>query len=198
LHPRPTLISISSAGVIRNSNSFAQAVSARGRFVAFQSYASNLVPKDTNLYPDIYLRDTCIGVSTSCVVSTTREDISSDGTQSDNSLDYQVFCSISDDGRFIAYASSATTLVSHNLEGFGNIYLRDTCIGAGEGCHPTTQLVSIGNDGSVPNAAQNNQSMSADGRYIAFASLGRILCPEIPLPREPGKISSFMILAHRR
>jgi hypothetical protein len=59
----------------------------------------------------------------------------------------------------------------------GNIYVRDTCAGAPSGCTPTTSLVSLGNDGSAGNSSSGNQGMSADGRFVAFASLASNLVP---------------------
>lgn len=175
--PGTVLISQSSTGVIGNQNSHSQAVSTGGRFVAFQSYATNLITDDTNIWSDIFLRDTCTGADPSCVPSTARESVATDGTQGNNSLDYEVVPSISSNGRFIAWASDATNMVTQNVNGYANIYLRDTCFGAQTGCTPTTTLASIGNDGSIPNFGQNNQSMDATGRFIAFPSLASNLVP---------------------
>jgi len=180
--PSTILISQSSDGDEANQNNESQAVNTTGRFVAFASYATNLIPNNTSIYNDIYLRDTCIGAPSSCVPSTTRQDVSSSGAQSNAPLDFEVVPSISADARFIAYASNATNLVPQNVNGQGQIYLRDTCFGAAAGCAPSTSLVSIGNDGSIPNAGTNNQSMSADGRFVAFASLASNLVPGDTFP----------------
>ena len=185
--PKTEIASLSTAGEIGNLGSFSQAVNATGRFVAFQSYATNLIPNNTSIYNDIYLRDTCIGAPASCVPSTTRQDVSSSGAQSNAPLDFEVVPSISADGRFIAYASNATNLVPQNVNGQGQIYLRDTCFGAAAACSPSTTLVSIGNDGSIPNAGANNQSMSADGRFVAFASLASNLVPGDTFPAQGWK-----------
>jgi trimeric autotransporter adhesin len=171
------LISQSSSGVVGNENSHPSSVSSDGRFVAFQSYSTNLVPNDTSVWSDIFVRDTCIGAPVSCIPSTTRESVSTDGTQENNGLDYEVVPSISSDGRLVAWASTATNMVAQNVNGHSDIYLRDTCTGAPVGCTPTTSLASLGNDGSIPNFGQNNQSMSADGRFVAFASLASNLVP---------------------
>jgi hypothetical protein len=77
--------------------------------------------------------------------------------------------SMSSDGRFVAFASSATDLVE-GVVVFGNsfsVYLRDTCLGAVGGCAPSTVLVSVGNDGT-PFSLASSSSISADGRYVAF------------------------------
>jgi hypothetical protein len=84
---------------------------------------------------------------------------------------------LSSDGRFLAFSTLAYNLVSQPANVFGGIYLRDTCNGATSGCTPMTNLVGVGNDGSLPNAGGNNTSISATGRYIAFASLASNLAP---------------------
>jgi len=175
--PTTAIASVSSDGAAGNSASFSQTVNSGGRFVAFQSYATNLIPDDTNIYPDIFLRDTCNGAPTGCTPSTTRVDVGPNGEQTNQTPDYEVVPSISNDGRLVAYASDATNLVTQDVNGLANIYARDTCFGAPAGCTPTTSLVSLANDGSIANSGQNNQSMSADGRYIAFASLASNLVP---------------------
>ena len=155
--PTTTLISQSSVGSVGGQNSNMPTVNSGGRFVAFQSYATNLIPDDTSQWSDIFLRDSCNGAALSCSPTTNRESVATNGAQGNNSLDYEVVPSISSDGRFIAWASDATNMVSQNVSGFANIYLRDTCFGAGTGCGPATSLASVGNDGSIPNYGQNNQ-----------------------------------------
>ena len=168
--PQTTLISQSTAGVIGNENSLPQTVNTGGRFVAFQSYSTNLIPNDTEIWSDIFLRDTCIGAPSSCAPSTTIESLGLNGAYGNAGLDGEVVPSISSDGRYVAFASDSTNMVAQNVT-VGSIYQRDTCFSAAVGCTPATSLVSIGNDGSLPNGGSNNQSMSADGRFIAFASL---------------------------
>jgi Tol biopolymer transport system component len=185
--PSTVLISQSTNGTIGNANSHSQSVTADGRFVAFESYSTNLVPNDSNIWSDIFVRDTCIGGPSSCSPSTTRVSISTAGTQANNSLDYEVLPSISGDGRMIAWASDATNMVIPNVSGLANIYVRDTCFGAAGSCSPVTNLASVGNDGSIPNFGQNNQSMSANGRYIAFASLASNLVPGQTFPAGAWK-----------
>ncbi|MGA2218860.1 MAG: hypothetical protein ABSG51_12280 [Terracidiphilus sp.] len=77
--------------------------------------------------------------------------------------------------------------MSSGLNITGSVYLRDTCNGAASGCSPTTSLVSVGNDGSIPDATQNNESMSAGGRFIAFASLANNLVPGDTFPANGWK-----------
>ncbi len=186
--PTTALISQSSAGVQGDENSILGTVNTGGRYVAFTSYASNLIANDTNLGdPDLYLRDTCVGVAAGCVLSTMEEDISTSGTQAVGALDRFSSASISSDGRFLAFSTLATNLVSQNVNGFGNVYLRDTCNGVVSGCTPSTSLISIGNDGSIANASQDNTSITADGRFVAFASLASNLVPGDTFPANGWK-----------
>jgi len=76
---------------------------------------------------------------------------------------------LSADGRYVAYTAGDGTHTQ--------IYLRDTCEGAATGCTAHTALVSIGDDGSVANNDSHTPSMSADGRYVAFASAATNLVP---------------------
>jgi hypothetical protein len=186
--PTTVLISESSAGVQGNENSILGTINTGARYVAFISYANNLIANDTNPgNPDLYLRDTCLGVSTGCVPSTTEEDVSTSGTQAVGALDTFSSASINSDGRFLSFSTLATNLVSQNVNGFGNVYLRDTCNGVAAGCTPTTSLASLGNDGSIANASQDNTSISATGRFIAFASLASNLVPGDTFPLNGWK-----------
>jgi len=173
--PSSVIVSTSSSGVEGNSNSHGQATDAIGRFVAFQSYATNLVANDSTA-PGMFLRDTCVGAQIQCVPATTRVDVSTDGTQANNGI-FAPTPALTSDGRLVAFSSTATNLVATNVGGMGNIYVRDTCAGAPSGCTPTTSLVSLGNDGSAGNSSSGNQGMSADGRFVAFASLASNLVP---------------------
>ena len=69
---------------------------------------------------------------------------------------------VSQDGRYVAFTSTQNELTQ--------IFVRDTCVGAPNGCTPKTQLVSAAADGTDGNAESHTPSMSADGRYVAFSS----------------------------
>lgn len=173
-----SLISQSNSGQPGNNTSETQSVSAGGRYVAFASGATNFISDDTNAGNlDLYLRDTCTGVTIVCTPTTAEEDISTSGSQAAGQLDVESNPALSSDGRFLAFSTLAYNLVSQPPNVFGGIYLRDTCNGAASGCTPTTSLVGVANDGSLPNASGNNTAISATGRYIAFASLASNLVP---------------------
>jgi Tol biopolymer transport system component len=135
--------------------SSAPAISSDGRFVAFVSQSTNLVPGVSG-GQHVYLRDRQIGKTT--LVSSSSSGVISNGTVNGAP-------SINSDGQFIAFTSNATNLVSGVNNG-QQIFLRDNIAG-------TTTLISKDNN-SVPspgNAASDHAWVSSDGRFIAFASL---------------------------
>jgi hypothetical protein len=173
--PSDTLASVSSTWAQGNAESGLPAISATGRFVAFQSWATNMVANEA-VVPGNFWSDTCIGAPAPCTPSTIRVDLTASGSQPNNGVFNGSIPAISSDGRLVALSSTATNLVSANVGGMGNIYVRDTCEGA-SGCVPTTSLVSLGNDGSTGNSSSGHLGMSAGGEFVAFASLASNLVP---------------------
>ena len=183
--PLTTLISQSNSGEIANERSDPQEASASGRFVTFQSFATNLIPNDTEKGSDIFVRDTCTGAPPGCEASTTIESLGVNGAFGNDGLDGSVIPNISGDGRYVAFASDSTNMVAQTVA-FGEVYFHDTCIGAAAACTPATTLAAIAYDGSMPNGFTNHQSMSADGRYIAFSSAAPDLVPGDTFPVNGG------------
>ena len=172
-------VSVANDGSLPNGNSRSPAISANGRYVAFDSSASNLFPgsTQTNGYAHVFLRDTCIGAPASCIPSTSLISVASDGTQANND---SRGAAISSDGRFVAFVSSATNLVPNDTNnGFEETFLRDTCLGA-PSCIPTTTRVSVANDGSQANGPSGIASISADARYMTFVTGATNLVPNDP------------------
>ena len=147
-------VSVSSGGAEANGASVSPDVSGDGRLIAFQSDATNLVNGDTNGVTDIFLHDTVRG-------TTTRESVSSSGTQADRSC---VTPAISPDGRFMIFSSSANNLVSIGVP-FGRfqIYLRDLL-------SSTTSLASINSLGAPGRLDSYQPNISSDGRHVVFCS----------------------------
>lgn len=176
--PSTTLVSLSSTGTQGNATSGLPAISATGRFITFQSWATNMVPNAT-VVPGDYWRDTCIGAPAPCTPSTIRVDVTTSGAQPNNAVDSSVIPAISGDGRLVAVASAATNMVSLNVGNVGNVYVHDTCTGAPAGCVPSTILASLANDGSAANCGSPSQglSMNASGRFVAFDSIASNLVP---------------------
>lgn len=147
-------VSVSSGGVQTNNNSGHAAISADGRYVAFESYATNLVDGDNNRYRGIYLRDRQTN-------QTSRVSVAADGTLPDAS---SFSPSISADGRYVAFSSNATNLVAGDTNPYEDVFVRDRQTG-------TTERVSVSTGGAQANNASGHPSISADGRYVAFESL---------------------------
>jgi len=149
-----TLVSVSSSGIQGNGFSRSADISADGRFVTFRSDASNLVAGDTNGDEDIFVRDTQTG-------QTTRISVSSSGTQADGGSFYPA---ISADGRFIAFMSDASNLISGDTNGLTDIFLHDRQTSV-------TTRVSVSSNGQQGNnISESYVSISGDGRLIAFNS----------------------------
>ncbi|MFQ5435052.1 MAG: carboxypeptidase regulatory-like domain-containing protein [Anaerolineae bacterium] len=136
-----------------NGDSRSPAISADGRFVAFESDASNLVSGDTNNAADIFVRDRQTSV-------TTRVSVASDGTQADN---ISMLAGISADGRFVGFSSNASNLDIGDTNGFTDVYVHDRQTAV-------TEWVSKSTGALPPNGNSYWPTLSADGRYIAFFS----------------------------
>jgi Tol biopolymer transport system component len=148
-------ISVSSSGVQANGDSLeTPSISADGRYVAFESAASNLVAGDTNGSRDIFVRDRTSN-------TTTLVSVGLSGAQSDG---VSTTPSISADGRFVAFTSNATNLVAGDTNSAYDIFVRDTTAN-------TTTRVSVSTSGAEANNSSYRPSISADGRYVAFDSL---------------------------
>ena len=147
-------VSVSAAGAAGDDDSFKGVLTPDGRFVAFLSYASNLVPGDTNHCLDVFVRDRLTG-------TVERVNLSTSGAQG-NDDSFQA--AISADGRYVVFSTWAT-----NLDGSGggsggqSVLLRDRQLG-------TTELVSQSTSGAPGNGGSMTAAISADGRYVAFAS----------------------------
>jgi Tol biopolymer transport system component len=144
---------VSIAGVVGNADSYAPSVSADGRFVAFHSYASNLVGGDTNGAADVFVRDRETD-------TTSRASVSSAGVQG-NSDGY--LPSISADGRFVTFYSGASNLVGGDTNDAFDVFVRDRA-------DHTTRRVSLSSGGVQGNAYSYDPAISADGRYVTFYS----------------------------
>ena len=148
-----TRISQSFDGSDVDGSSGSPAMSANGRFIAFASHASNLIPGDTNTISDIFVSDRQQGeISTASIAV--------DGTIG-NGASYQP--AISADGRFIAFASLASNFANDDANGMPDIYLRDQVKGS-------IERVSLDMDSSKSLAWNDHPSISGDGRYIAYLS----------------------------
>jgi Tol biopolymer transport system component len=146
-------ISVGSPGTQGNGRSSAPGVSADGRFVIFNSSASNLIPNDFNVTTDGFVRDRVAG-------TTTRVNVGNDGGEASTGGGVD---SISADGRYVCFSSSAPHLVVGDNNGKLDVFVRDMTAG-------TTVRVSVASDGTEGNNGATGGVFSADLRYIAFTS----------------------------
>ena len=147
-------VSVTTTGAQGDNHSYQSSVSSDGRFVAFQSRASNLVAGDTNASDDIFVRDLTLG-------TTERVSVDSGGVQGNNG---SINCSISSDGRFVAFNSLAYNLAVGDTNALTDVFVHDRVSG-------TTERVSVATSGAQGNDASFNPSLSADGRFVAFESV---------------------------
>jgi len=149
-------------GAISNEDSwlyYGVAISDNGRLVAFTSHATNLVANDTNGVPDVFVRDLK-------AATTRRVSVSSDGAEGNGD---SLNAAISANGRYVAFASSATNLAGVDGNGSADVFLHDLKTG-------TTERVSVGDDeaegtdGSGDVAGESSVSVTKNGRLVCFTS----------------------------
>ncbi len=155
-----TRLSVGPEGAEAENPSFGAAFSADGSTVAFESFSSTLVPGDTNHALDVFVRDLAGG-------RTSRVSVSTGGVQAD---DRSYSPSLSADGRSVAFASFAGTLVPAGGPGRLHVFLHDRDTG-------TTELVSMASEGTPADGLSFTPSVSGDGRLVAFPSEAANLVP---------------------
>jgi Tol biopolymer transport system component len=148
-----TRVSTNSSGLQGDGDAFGPSISADGRYVTFESYATNMVGDDTNGKADIFLKDLVSGLTTR--VSTTDAGGEGDGNCYGDS--------ISADGRYLAFSSEATNLIGDDTNACADTFVKDLFSG-----HITR--VSTTDSGAETNGGSYVQGISADGRYLAFNS----------------------------
>jgi len=153
-------------------------VSADNRYQVFVLASTDGITEAPGSTENIFVRDTCQGAAASCTPSTTIQSLGFNSNPADAS---SISPSISADGRYVTFISSATNLVDSDTNGVADVFVRDTCAGAPTGCTPTTRRVSISTDGIQADAASTSASVSADGRYITFRSSANSLDPTSPI-----------------
>ncbi|MEM7118570.1 MAG: hypothetical protein AAF614_39495 [Chloroflexota bacterium] len=149
-----TRVSVSSSGGQGNGASIYPAISANGRYVAFYSTSTNLVGGDSNGQADVFVHDRQTG-------TTTRVSVSSSGAQTSGLS--SIYPDISDDGRYVAFTSNSTNLVSGDTNGVSDTFIHDTQTG-------TTTRVSVDSSGTQANGLSEEVTISGNGRYVAYAS----------------------------
>ena len=162
-----TRVSVSSFGVEGNFNSFGSSVSADGRYVAFDSYASNVVPGDSNSSSDVFVRDLQTG-------ATTRVSVSSAGAEANGD---SLFASISADGRYVAFHSLASNLVVGDTNGVNDVFVHDRDTGVTTRVSVSSLGVEVTSTASTPASAQTGASSPSTPRPPPW-------CRETPTAQE--------------
>ncbi|MBL8857319.1 MAG: hypothetical protein JNL28_02285 [Planctomycetes bacterium] len=153
-------VSLDPLGNETTGHSGAVVLSRDGRFVAFASSASNLVPGDTNNSDDIFVHDRVLQTTELITVDSNgiQADIQSNGP------------SISADGRFVLYSSWAHNLVPGDMNNTNDVFLRDRTLG-------TTVRISTGPSGVEGNGGSYFGVISRNGRFVTFLSSASNLVP---------------------
>jgi len=154
-------VSLSSAGEPGDGDSYAPAISADGRYVAFTSAAANLVAGDTNHELDVFVRDRV--ARTTVLVSTGPHGELGDGPS--------VAPSISGDGRLVAFESDADDLVAGDTNTTEDVFVHDVVTGL-------TRRLSVEGHGTQTESPSFGAAISADGTSVAFESFSARLVPD--------------------
>jgi Tol biopolymer transport system component len=153
-------ISVASSGVRANGASYKPQISADGRYVLFQSDATNLVPDDTNGSRDIFLRDRRAS-------KTYRVSLGANFSQAN---DRSYTATMSQDAKIIAFESFASNLVSGDINNGPDIFVRNRD-------SKTTKMVNLTSVGGLANCCSFEPSITGAGRFIAFFSNASNLVP---------------------
>jgi Tol biopolymer transport system component len=149
------LVSVSSSGTEgnRSSGDGVPVISADGRYVAFASRATNLVPHDTNRTQDVFIHDRLTG-------TTRRVSVSATGREANGGSEDPA---ISADGKLVAFDSGASNLVRGDTNHANDVFVRNLARGI-------TWRVSRRSDETQGALNSFSPAISAHGRYVAFAS----------------------------
>jgi len=146
-------VSVRSNGTQADEGSYSPAISGNGRFVAFSSYASNLVAGDSNGTWDVFVHDRE-------TKETRRVSVGSNGAQADG---YSNVPAISGNGRFVSFESDATNLVADDTNHVTDVFVHDWETNE-------TMRVSVGSNGAQADEGSGNPAISGNGRFVAFVS----------------------------
>ncbi|MBI3930042.1 MAG: hypothetical protein HY319_31170 [Armatimonadetes bacterium] len=175
-------ISVSSGGVEGDKRSVRPFISANGRFVAFLSDATNLVPGDTNGGFDVFVRDLVNGTTSRVSVATGGGQSAGGGLWNppEAPANYLLCCSISGDGRYVSFDSTASDLVAGDTNRVPPRSGIDSFVH--DRLTQQTIRVSLGPTGNEANHDAGVPCISDDGRYVVFTSLAS----NLTVPAQPG------------
>jgi len=152
---KTTRVSVaSSGGQSEGGDSYFPSISGKGRFIAFESGATNLVDNDNNGGTDIFVHDRKTG-------ETTRASVASDGTEANGASEH---ASISANGRYVAFVSYADNLVADDHNGKADAFVHDRRT-------KETFRVSVGTNGTeAVEGSGTTVKISAKSRAVVFNS----------------------------
>lgn len=163
------LVSMTTDGMFPNGDSSEPNVSADGRFIVYSSRSRNLGANDANDAADVFVRDMNLGAGNTNTTRTVSVRVG--GNENESTGDGRSFDPhVSDDGRFVSFRSESTNLAANDANGLVDTYVRDVQEGI-------SLLVSVSPSGASGNAASEANSISGDGRFVAFRSLASDLVP---------------------
>ncbi len=149
-----TLVSRGTSRAPGNDDSLNPSISDDGRYVAYQSEATDLVAGDDNGESDVFVHDRITG-------STTRLSVGTGGAEADGGSGVPT---IAGDGRIVAFQSNATNLVAGDDNGTVDVFVADRASGS-------VELVSVAAGGGAGNGASFDPVISGDGRHVAFSTI---------------------------
>jgi hypothetical protein len=155
------------SGIVSSPSLATPSMSADKRYAVVVLASTDGVTEVPGTPKNVFVRDTCTGAPEGCTPTVTLASIGLNGNAADGD---SISPSISADGRYVAFLSSAMNLVDSDTNGVADVFVRDTCAGAPSGCKPSTQRVSIATDGTQANAASTSATISPSGRYITCES----------------------------
>jgi hypothetical protein len=187
-------VSVATSGAQSSAGGSQPAISADGRFVLFTGSGSDLVSGDTNGHADVFLRDRSTG-------TTVRVSLANDGSQGNGDSGTQLNAvsgpsSISGDGRFAAFESIASNLVSDDTNGVDDIFLRDrgtasafASFCAGDG---TVAPCPCGNSGAAGHGCEN--SSTTGGALLTASGVASLAADSVHLTASGEKPTATSVL----
>lgn len=172
--PQQILVDLGPDNVIANGPSYSPVVNSNGAdIVAYVSLGTDLVSGSTfdGVTPQVFATNPCVNATAGCLITTNLMSVAPDGVTPGNAASAEP--SISGEGRFIAFASTATNLVAGATTGAQEIYVRDTCVQQPNTCVPATYLVSTAPDGVTPADGTSEEPVvisEKTGQFVVFTS----------------------------
>lgn len=153
-------VSVATGGAASNGLVDAPSISGDGRFVAFASDAPDLVANDLNATFDVFVHDRL-------TTTTTRVSLSSAGLEGNGASTH---ASISEDGRYVAFASTASNLDVADANGASDVFVHDRVTGV-------TKLLSRNLVLASASGSSFSPAISGDGAWVLFYSSANDLDP---------------------